>query len=128
VRILQDGRIVIAAMPPDGDVDGFPADAPGVIVVRVSAASSALPGVVSAPGNDILTTQPGGGYDFSSGSSMAAPHVTGIAALLLSLAPRLDARAIHQLLLRSSKVSGGRLQVNAASAVETVRAKQNAIR
>jgi hypothetical protein len=128
VRILQDGRIVIAAMPPDGDVDGFPADAPGVIVVRVSAASSALPGVVSAPGNDILTTQPGGGYDFSSGSSMAAPHVTGIAALLLSLAPRLDARTIHQLLLRSSKVSGGRLQVNAASAVETVRAKQNAIR
>lgn len=128
VRILQDGRIVIAAMPPDGDVDGFPADAPGVIVVRVSAASSALPGVVSAPGNDILTTQPGGGYDFSSGSSMAAPHVTGIAALLLSLAPRLDARTIHQLLLRSSKVFGGRLQVNAASAVETVRAKQNAIR
>ena len=128
VRILQDGRIVIAAMPPDGDVDGFPADAPGVIVVRVSAASSALPGVVSAPGNDILTTQPGGGYDFSSGSSMAAPHVTGIAALLLSLAPRLDARTIHQLLLRSSKVSGGMLQVNAASAVETVRAKQDAIR
>jgi subtilisin family serine protease len=103
-------------------------DAPGVIVVRVSAAASALPGVVSAPGNDILTTQPGGGYDFSSGSSMAAPHVSGIAALLLSLAPRLDARTIHQLLLRSSKVSGGMLQVNAASAVETVRAKQNAIR
>ena len=128
VRILQDGRIVIAAMPPDGDVDGFPADAPGVIVVRVSAASSALPGVVSAPGNDILTTQPGGGYDFSSGSSMAAPHVTGIAALLLSLAPRLDARTIHQLLLRSSKISGGRLQVNAASAVETVHAKQNTLR
>ena len=128
VRILQDGRIVIAAMPPDGDVDGFPVDAPGVIVVRVSAAAAAAAGVVSAPGNDILTTQPGGGYDFSSGSSMAAPHVTGIAALLLSLAPRLDARTIHQLLLRSSKVSGGRLQVNAASAVETVRAKQNAIR
>ncbi len=128
VHILEGGRVVVAAMPPDGDVDGFPADAPGVIVVRVSAASSALPGVVSAPGNDILTTQPGGGYDFSSGSSMAAPHVTGIAALLLSLAPRLDARTIHQLLLRSSKISGGRLQVNAASAVETVRAKQKAIR
>jgi len=128
VRILQDGRIVIAAMPPDGDVDGFPVDAPGVIVVRVSAAAAAAAGVVSAPGNDILTTQPGGGYDFSSGSSMAAPHVTGIAALLLSLAPRLDARTIHQLLLRSSKISGGRLQVNAASAVETVHAKQNTLR
>lgn len=128
VRILEEGRIVVAAMPPDGNVDGFPVDAPGVIVVRVSAAAAASPGVVSAPGNDILTTQPGGGYDFSSGSSMAAPHVSGIAALLLSLAPRLDARTIHRLLLRSSKISGGTLQVNAAAAVETLRGKQKAIR
>ncbi|MFC5436109.1 S8 family serine peptidase [Rhodanobacter umsongensis] len=128
VHILEDGRIVVAAMPPDGSVDGFPVDAPGVIAVRVSDVAAALPGVVSAPGNDILTTQPGGGYDFTSGSSMAAPHVSGIAALLLSLSPRLDAHAIHQLLLRSSKVSDGMLQVNAASAVEALRGKQQATR
>jgi subtilisin family serine protease len=116
-RLLSEGRIVIAAMPPDGNVGGFPDNAPGVIVVRVSGASTAPPGVLSAPGSDILTTQPGGGYNFISGSSMAAAHVSGIAALLLSLAPRLDARTVHDLLLKSSKVSNGMLQVNAASAV-----------
>ena len=125
-RLLEDGRIVVAALPPDGNVDGFPVDAPGVIVVRVSGISAASPGVLSAPGNDILTTQPGGGYDFTSGSSMAAPHVSGIAALLLSLAPRLDARTVHDLLLRSSKVSNGRLQVNAAVAVAALRRTKQA--
>jgi subtilisin family serine protease len=59
---------------------------------------------------------------------MAAPHVSGVAALLLSLAPGLDARAIHDLLLRSSKVSGGVLQVNAASALTELRDTPKATR
>ena len=116
-QLLSEGRIVVAALPPGGSLDGFPDNAPGVIVVRVSSASTAPPGVLSAPGTDILTTQPGGGYDFTSGSSMAAAHVSGIAALVLSLAPKLDAQAVHDLLLHSSKVSHGVLQVNAAAAV-----------
>lgn len=127
-RLLSQDRIVIAAMPPDGTAGGFPENAAGVIVVRKSATSAAPPGVLSAPGNDILTTQPGGGYDFTSGSSMAAAHVSGIAALLLSLAPNLDARTVHDLLLRSSKVSAGTLQVNAASAVATLHGAENATR
>ena len=125
-KLLSQGRVVITAMPPDGVADGFPDSAPGVIVVRVSGSSAAPSGVLSAPGNDILTTQPGGGYDFTSGSSMAAAHVTGIAALLLSLAPKLDATAVHDLLLRSSKISNGTLQVNAASAVMALRSTPRA--
>jgi subtilisin family serine protease len=125
-KLLGQGRIVITAMPPDGTVDGFPANMPGVIVVRVSDASAAPPGILSAPGNDILTTQPGGGYDFTSGSSMAAAHVSGIVALLLSLAPNLDAREVHDLLLRSSKLSNGMLRVNAASAVSALRSTRKA--
>ena len=120
-QIVEQGRIVVAAIPPEGNVSGFPDNTPGVILVRVSGPSAAAPGVLSAPGNDILTTQPGGGYDFTSGPSMAAPHVSGMAALLLSLAPELDAGAIRDLLLRSSKVSGGVLQVDAASAVTELR-------
>jgi subtilisin family serine protease len=120
VQLLTQHRIVVTAMPPDGTVNGFPDNAPGVIVVRESGTSTAPPGVLSAPGKDILTTQPGGGYDFTSGSSMAAAHVSGIAALLLSLSPKLDARTVHDLLLQSSKVSNGTLQVNAASAVSAL--------
>ncbi|WP_425601519.1 S8 family serine peptidase [Dyella humicola] len=127
-ELLRQGRIVIAAMPPLGSTIGFPSDAPGVIVVRESARSAAPPDVLSAPGNDILTTQPGGGYDFTSGSSMAAAHVSGIAALMLSLSPKLDAHTIHDLLLRSSKTSNGVIQVNAAAAVVALRNQQKAAR
>ena len=127
-QLLRQGRIVIAAQPPQGSAEGFPSNTPGVIVVRVGGKSAAPPNVISAPGGDILTTQPGGGYDFSSGSSMAAAHVSGIAALLLSLSPRLDAHAVHDLLLDTSKTSGGVSQVNAASAVEMLRAQHMASR
>jgi subtilase family protein len=115
--LLAQGRIVVAAMPPEGGNGGFPDSTAGVIVVRTSTPSAAVPGVLSAPGTDILTTQPSGGYDFTSGSSMAAAHVSGIIALMLSIAPKLDARTVQQVLEQSSKVSGGILQVNAAGAV-----------
>jgi subtilisin family serine protease len=36
-----------------------------------------------APGQEILSTVPGGSYDFFSGSSLAAAQVSGVAALLL---------------------------------------------
>ncbi|AJC44742.1 S8 family serine peptidase [Xanthomonas sacchari] len=119
-QLLRDGRIVVAAMPPNGRLDGFPDGIPGVIVVRSSAAAPAPAGVLSAPGEDILTTQPNGGYDFTSGSSMATAHVSGVVALLLALAPQLDARSVHELLLRTSRTRDGLLQVDAAAAVQAL--------
>lgn len=115
--LLSEDRIVVAAMPPDGRIEGFPAATPGVIVVRSAQASEAPAGVLNAPGKDILTTQPNGRYDFASGSSLAAAHVSGIAALLLSLSPDLDVHAVQGILRRSSTTSDGNHQVNAASAI-----------
>ena len=120
-ELLRQGRLVVAALPPDGAMTGFPDAAPGVIVVRSSAAANAPPGVLSAPGNDILTTQPGGGYDFTSGSSMAAAHVSGILALLLSISPDLDAASARQLLAGTAAMTNGVRQVNAAAAVQALR-------
>jgi cell wall-associated protease len=55
-----------------------------------------------APGSDIFSTVPGNGYDFKSGSSMSAPCVSGIAALLFSYFPALSAVQVKDILLLSS--------------------------
>jgi minor extracellular serine protease Vpr len=59
---------------------------------------------VAAPGTDILSAYPppGGPYNAISGTSMAAPHVTGAAALLRQRNPALDAFELKSMLITSA--------------------------
>jgi subtilisin family serine protease len=55
-----------------------------------------------APGVKIYSTVPGNQYEAYSGTSMSAPIVTGIAALLLEYFPRLSARQLKYIIVHSA--------------------------
>jgi subtilisin family serine protease len=63
---------------------------------------------VFAPGVDILSTVPGSEFDREDGTSMAAPVVTGVAALLMAYFPDLTAADVKSILLESSVKHGDR--------------------
>lgn len=57
---------------------------------------------VFAPGVEILSTVPGNEYERLQGTSMAAPVVSGLAALLMAYYPDLSAAQVKQVILESS--------------------------
>jgi len=58
---------------------------------------------VTAPGEDILATARGGGYELRTGTSMAAPQVTGTLALLHAAAPGSSGAERRRVLLDSAR-------------------------
>jgi len=79
---------------------------------------------VAAPGQEILSTAMNGGYELRTGTSMAAPHVAGVAALMASANPGLSAADLRAKLVGSASGAGGAPVgsgfVNALAAVRSV--------
>jgi hypothetical protein len=111
---MQDGILFVAAAGNDfSDNDFFPVYPADIFLPNIIsvAASTRTDDIVtfsnvgrhtvhlSAPGVDILSTTPFNTYSVFSGTSMAAPHVTGVAALLKAQDHTRDWRAIKNLIL-----------------------------
>ncbi len=122
--IAESGALFVAAAGNQGlnlDATGnnfYPAESPLASVLSVAAinqdgdkaafsnfGSSAVD--IAAPGTNIVSDYPGGGFAIADGTSMAAPHVTGVAALGLSVAPGLTTAELKsRILSRGVTLSG----------------------
>jgi hypothetical protein len=102
---LKKNIVVVAAAGNGGPQarPPYPAAHPGVIAVTaVDKASrpysAATPGdfvSLAAPGVEVLSTAPGSKYQFVSGTSFAAAHVSGVAALMLEVSPSLSGERVR---------------------------------
>lgn len=118
---IQDVRgrgvtLVVAAGNDNRSVtsQNTPADCPGVVVVaavdrdgsRASYSNYGKAITVAAPGTNTLSTFKNGSQDSyvtGWGTSMAAPHVTGIVSLMLSVNPALTPDTIIRLLQKTAR-------------------------
>jgi subtilisin len=108
----EEGALVVAAAGNEGngfgffDTVGYPAQYDSAMAVAAvdsnnqrASFSSAGPAVeISAPGVDILSTVPNNGYDAFNGTSMASPHVAGVAAQVWEAKPELSNVELRSLL------------------------------
>ena len=88
---------------------------------------------IAAPGTKIYSTIPGGEYALKSGTSMACPHVAGVAALIMSTYPELSIADVKESILQGGDkleslegkvATGARLNAEKALQIAGEKAKQ----
>jgi subtilisin family serine protease len=114
--VRRKGLVLVAAAGNDGPTapPDYPAAYPGVIAVTATDVDDRLLRVanhgsyvaVAAPGVDISVAASNGGYGFTTGTSVAAAHVSGLVALLLERNPRLTPDAVAGILMQTAKDLG----------------------
>ena len=110
IRARQKGCVVVAgAGNKNSDNKFYPAAFDDVIAVAATDSEDRKTDIsnygswidLAAPGENILSTTLSGGYAFSSGTSMAAPYVAGLAGLILSEYGSLTNRKVEEILINS---------------------------
>ena len=89
--------VAVAATDENGKVTDFSSRGPAIFQGKTVQKPD-----ISAPGKDVISSVPGGKMEAMSGTSMAAPHVAGVAALLLQVNPKLTPAEIREVLIKSS--------------------------
>lgn len=145
VNHARNVPVVVAAGNTGVNANGVsPANCLGAIVVGATASSNWMTGYsnwgpmldVVAPGGavggDIWSTVNSGAYSLGvptyaalNGTSMAAPHVAGIIAMMKERNPDLKVEEIRSILQRTGTNTGGYKLVNAKNAVSAVNRKIN---
>jgi len=116
--IKNCGALFVAAAGNNGTNTAFYPAAypqPNVACVAATDANDALASFsnfgtwvhLAAPGVSILSTTPNNGYGSKSGTSMATPHVSGVAALVLAQNPGFSVAALKAQLLGTVEVLPG---------------------
>lgn len=77
---------------------------------------------IAAPGVDILAAAPDGQYTMTSGTSVAAAHASGVAALLLARKPDLTPDVLRQTLVRSAQAVPGKPREVGAGVIDALKA------
>jgi subtilisin len=111
---LKAGVTIIAASGNTGGAVGYPGAYPEVIAVGASDSANHVAGFSSrgpqvsfiAPGVNIRSAKMGGGYVEMSGTSMATPHIAGLAALAWSLGAH-DPQSLRAALTRAARPLDG---------------------
>lgn len=123
LQVLDAGVVVVAAGSLEQEPRSeFPASMDRVIGVVSSIEAMPddrnLERMLFAPGERILVAVPNDTYDFRSGSSLAAAHVSGVVALLLSRVPKHSASSLRDILRRSQRNERTSLRsINACAAL-----------
>jgi subtilisin family serine protease len=116
-RIAKGDRLAMIAAAGNAGPQAeplYPAADPDVIAVTATDDNDKLFNManrgryiaVSAPGVDILALAPGDTYQFTTGTSIAAAHVSGIAAMLLQCKPSLKPSDVRAVLITTAKPLG----------------------
>jgi subtilisin family serine protease len=103
------GIVFIAAAGNDGP-NVAAADDSVIAVTASDAADKLYPAAnrgphicLAAPGVNVLVAAPSGAYEFKSGTSLSAAHVSGAVALLLQSRPDLSPKAVRTILLNRAR-------------------------
>ncbi len=108
------GCIIVKSAGNNGRGITFPGTVEGVITVanmqqdgslhKTSSHGESL--FITAPGTNIRTTDCNGDFCTVTGTSYAAPHVAGIAALMLEIDPSLTYKEVREILAKTAKKIG----------------------